>query len=270
MWSIPTTHPTIVSHSRRITIVAKPLESHNHHWKNPSRENFSDEIFQQPLLRHVDTPLGSPKPKLPAGAKISCIRFLKRLHAPPLSLTRRRVRVRDSYSGRQTSPPESPVARSTSLSPWFSTPTPESTLFPLFCVRQLYFSGFFFIFPTPIDIYKISGVVLPPIAPYFILQISYSCDLLLFYFYGYQRFNLFSYFGSIYCYYIEEISCIPLCTEHPNLHPLHLLPKPIMPLLSFHIPLDLGFLILEPLIIFSVIRIFFLLLPLHLLFPWLL
>ena len=42
-----------------------------------------------------------------------------------------------------------------------------------------------------------------------------------------------------------------------------------MPLFSFHILLDPGFLILEPLIIFLVIRIFFLLLPLLLLYPWL-
>ena len=42
-----------------------------------------------------------------------------------------------------------------------------------------------------------------------------------------------------------------------------------MLLLAFHIHLDPGFLILKPLIIFLVIRTFFLLLHLLLLFPWL-
>ena len=45
--------------------------------------------------------------------------------------------------------------------------------------------------------------------------------------------------------------------KHPNLHPLRLMPRPVMSLLAFHIPLDPGFLILEPMIIFLVIRIFF-------------
>ena len=29
VWSIPATHPTTVPHSSRITVVAKPLESHS-------------------------------------------------------------------------------------------------------------------------------------------------------------------------------------------------------------------------------------------------
>ena len=43
----------------------------------------------------------------------------------------------------------------------------------------------------------------------------------------------------------------------PNLHPFHLLPRSVMPLLAFHILLHPGFLILDPLIIFLIIRIFF-------------
>ena len=43
----------------------------------------------------------------------------------------------------------------------------------------------------------------------------------------------------------------------PNLHPFRLLPRSVMPLLAFHILLDPGFLILDPLIILLVIRIFF-------------
>ena len=49
----------------------------------------------------------------------------------------------------------------------------------------------------------------------------------------------------------------PVALKHPNPHPLRLMPKRVMPLLAFHIPLDSGFLILKPMIIFLVIRIFF-------------
>ena len=55
--------------------------------------------------------------------------------------------------------------------------------------------------------------------------------------------------------------------REPNLHPFRLLLRPVMPLLAFHIHLDPGFLILEPLIIFLVIRIFFLPSLLHHLYP---
>ena len=49
--------------------------------------------------------------------------------------------------------------------------------------------------------------------------------------------------------------------KQPNLLPMLLLPRPIMSLLALHIPLHLGSLILEPLIISLVIKTFFLLLP---------
>ena len=113
MWSVSATHPTTLPHSSRITAVAKPLESHNHLRNNLSSEKFSGESFWQPLLQRVDTLLGSPEPKLPAGAKISDIRFLTRLHAQAhasqLSFTCRRVRACDSFSGRRTLPPQSPA-----------------------------------------------------------------------------------------------------------------------------------------------------------------
>ena len=48
----------------------------------------------------------------------------------------------------------------------------------------------------------------------------------------------------------EIFVAYPVALKHPNLHPLCLLPKPVMPLLAFHIPLDPRFLIMEPLIIF--------------------
>ena len=58
--------------------------------------------------------------------------------------------------------------------------------------------------------------------------------------------------------------------RQPNLHPIRLLPRSVMLLLAFHIHLDPGFLIMEPLIIFPIIKTFFLPLPLLLLYPHLL
>ena len=55
--------------------------------------------------------------------------------------------------------------------------------------------------------------------------------------------------------------------KQPNLTTMLLLPRPIMSLLALHIHLHLRSLILEPLIISLVIRTFFLLLPLCLLYP---
>ena len=55
--------------------------------------------------------------------------------------------------------------------------------------------------------------------------------------------------------------------KQPNLSPLLLLPIPVLSLLALHIHLHLGSLILEPLIIFLVIKTFFLLLPFCLLYP---
>ena len=55
--------------------------------------------------------------------------------------------------------------------------------------------------------------------------------------------------------------------KQPNLPPLLLLPRPVMSLLALHIHLHLGSLILEPQIISLVIKTFFLLLPLRLLYP---
>ena len=54
--------------------------------------------------------------------------------------------------------------------------------------------------------------------------------------------------------------------KQPNLPPLLLLPKPIMSMVALHIYLHLKSLILEPLIIFLVIKTFFLLLPFRLLY----
>ena len=54
--------------------------------------------------------------------------------------------------------------------------------------------------------------------------------------------------------------------KQPNLPPWLLLPRSVMSLLALHIHLDLGSLILEPLIISLVIKTFFLLLPFLLLY----
>ena len=56
-------------------------------------------------------------------------------------------------------------------------------------------------------------------------------------------------------------------TKEPHLPPLLLLPRPVMSLLTLHIHLHLGSLILESLIISLVIKTFFLLLPFRLLYP---
>ena len=55
--------------------------------------------------------------------------------------------------------------------------------------------------------------------------------------------------------------------KQPNLPPLILLPRSVMFLLALHIHLHLGSLILKPLIIYLVIRTFFLLLSFRLLYP---
>ena len=106
MWSILVTHLMIVPHSSRITVVTKPLGSHSHHQNNPSPKKIFGKIFRQPLLQHVDTPPGSSEAKLPAGAKISGIRFLTRLHTQAHTMP---LPARDSFFGHRTSPPESPT-----------------------------------------------------------------------------------------------------------------------------------------------------------------
>ena len=146
MWLIPTTHPTTVPHSNRITIVAKPLGSHSHRRNNPSLEKFYGEIFRQPLLRHVDTPPRLSEPKLPFGAKIFGIRFLTRLHvqahALSLSLTRQRVRAIDRFSGRRTSPPESPAANLLAYIPGFTIQHLHLHFFLCFVFGSYTFLGF--------------------------------------------------------------------------------------------------------------------------------
>ena len=56
--------------------------------------------------------------------------------------------------------------------------------------------------------------------------------------------------------------------KHPNLHPLLILPRLLMFLFALHTLPDLRFSSLEPLIIYLVIRSFFLLLPLHHLYSY--
>ena len=61
--------------------------------EQPTARNFFSEIFLQPQLRCVDTPLGSPKPILPTNGRI----FGNRCP------TRRRMRARGFFSDRRTS-----------------------------------------------------------------------------------------------------------------------------------------------------------------------
>ena len=144
MWSIPTTHPTTVPHSSCIIVVAKPVGSHNHRQNNPSSENFSSKIFQQPLLRPVDTPTRSLEPKLPTGAKISGIRSLMRLHTLSMSLTCRRVRARGSFPNRRTSPPESPATNLQAYVPGFLIQHLHHPLLSIFLSDSIYFKILFY------------------------------------------------------------------------------------------------------------------------------
>ena len=165
----------------------------------PARFSNSGEIFQQPLLRRVDTPPGSLEPKLPAGAKISGIRFLTHLHAqthvPPLYHTRQRVRAHDSFSGSRTSSPESPAADLLAYLPGSMIQHLHLHFFLCFVSSNCTFLGFLDFSNTQRHLQDFES--------------CFSYDLLLFGFYGYQRFNLFSHFGCICYYYIREISYIP-------------------------------------------------------------
>ena len=103
MWSIPATHPTIVPHSSRIIVVAKPLGSHNHCRNNPSPKNFSGNPYFDVWTLHQDRPSLSSPPvqKYPASGS-SCVgpRAAAVLHAS----------ARDSFFSHRTLPPESSAA----------------------------------------------------------------------------------------------------------------------------------------------------------------
>ena len=64
-----------------------------------------------------------------------------------------------------------------------------------------------------------------------------------------------------------KLAAYPCCTQASKSASIVFVAQTDNASTSFHIPLDPGFLILEPLIIFPVIRIFFLLSPLLLLYP---
>ena len=71
--------------------------------------------------------------------------------------------------------------------------------------------------------------------------------------------------GSFLC--LANMRSTFVSLEQPNLPPLLLLPRHVMSLLVLHIHLHLESLILEHLIIYLVIKTFFLLLPFCLLYP---
>ena len=130
----------------------------------PQSEQLTvEKNFRQPLLQHMDTPLGSPKPELPTGAKIFGIRFL----------TRRQVRAHDSFSSRHTSPPKSHAADLLAYVPSFLIHACICTFYSVLCPAAVLF-WVFLIFPIPNEIYRISGVVLPPVSSFKSLTVVIS------------------------------------------------------------------------------------------------
>ena len=139
MWLIPTTHPTTVPHSSRITVVTKPLGSHSHRRNNQSSENFSYVIFRQPLLQRMDTPPSSPEPELLIDEKISNNRSLTR--PPGASIV---PHAHGSFFDRRTSPPESPAADLQAYVPGFLIQHLHHPLCPFFSPTSYTFRFFLF------------------------------------------------------------------------------------------------------------------------------
>ena len=199
MWSILTTHSTTVPHSSHIIVVTKHLGSHNHRQNNPSPKIFLARFFSNPYssvwtLHQDRRSLSSlPMQKSPASGSS---------RASTRRPTRWQVRACDSVSGRRTSPPESPVINLLAYVPGFLIQHLHLHFFLCFVSNSYTFLGFLDFSNTQQHLQDFESC--------FILEISYSCDLLLFGIYSYQRFNVFSHFGCIYCYCIGEISCIPL------------------------------------------------------------
>ena len=144
MWSIPATHPTIMPHSSRITVVTKLLGSHNHHQTTCRRKiflaRFSCNPYSGMWTLHQDRrSLSSP----PAGAKISRNRSLMRIHAQsnaPACEGPWQLLWCPDFTTRVA------CRRSTSLCPWFSDPTPASPSFVHFSLRRHILSDSFLFF----------------------------------------------------------------------------------------------------------------------------
>ena len=146
--------------------------------------------------------------------------------------------------------------RSLSLSPCFSTLVPKNSICSYFYLRQLVLGLFYrldlliFVFSNTLRHIQALGSCL--------LLGQFSVDFL----------SLWRPKGAH--PYLQELFLHPMSIRNTstslrqsNLYPFRLLLRPVMPLLAFHIHLDLRFFILEPLIIFLVMRIFFLRLLLH-------
>ena len=153
--------------------------------------------------------------------------------------------------------------RSTSLGPCFSHQTPARVVFRLFCVlRPSRFSSMFFEafhLQQPSLTFKVRA------------DSTSNCALL------FQLVFSLLWLPKGAHPHLQELFLRPrsirrtsTLLRHPNLHPFCLLPRPVMPLLAFHMHLDPRFMILAPLIIFLVIRVFFISLLLHHLYPLLL
>ena len=142
--------------------------------------------------------------------------------------------------------------RSTSLGPYFSNPTPTRVVFRPFCVRRLFVSDFLLCFLRPLHLQQPSLTFKDPTDPTgnraLLFQLVFSLLWLPKGAHPQLR-ELFL--------HLTSIRSTSTSLRQPNLYPFRLLPRPVIPLLAFHIHLDPGFLILEPLIIFLVIKIFF-------------
>ena len=104
MWSISAIHPTTVPHSCWQSLLGAIATVGTTRGRKIFPRFFGN-LYSSAWTLHQDhRSLSSPPVQ-----KISSIRFLTLLHALPLSLTCRRLRARDSFFSRWTSPPESPV-----------------------------------------------------------------------------------------------------------------------------------------------------------------
>ena len=130
--------------------------------------------------------------------------------------------------------------------------------FRAFCVDRLFISDFLPCFSRP---YTYSNL-LSPLRTLYILLVIVLCYF-SWVFFTYMATKCSSFTPRWVFLRPTSIRSISTSLGQLNLHLFHLLPRPLMPLLAFHIHSIHGFSILEHLIISLVIKIFFLHLLLH-------
>ena len=104
-----------------------------------SKQPVAGKFFRQPLLQRVGTPPRSPEAKAPLRCK-NLRHYVP--HAPPLSLTCRRVRARNNFSDGRTSSPESPAANLLAYIPGFLVQHLNLHFFLYFVSSNCTFLGF--------------------------------------------------------------------------------------------------------------------------------